>query len=235
MDIISDPVGAPSSPEAHVKPDVVFLLDESGSMQQHRSAVVSTFNEYVNQVRGTAKTISLYTFDGTGIREKLFKQDPNRVARLTEADYKPGTSTPLYDAFGAVINKFRYNNRPVQVFVHTDGQENASREWTKSALDELIAEQQNQHSWLFTYLMEGIEGREAMKDFAGLKMGFTPATRGAVMGQAISSTSMYAATMDSNPLSYTADGRDEIDVEKGEQLKTSSGAEHPSSTSGGTA
>jgi len=220
MDIISDPVGAPSNPEVNVKPDVVFLLDESGSMTSHRSAVVSTFNEYVASVRGTAKTISLYTFDSSGIREKLFKQDPNRVAKLTEKDYRPNASTPLYDAFGAVVNKFRYGNRPVQMFVHTDGQENASKEWTKAALDELIAEQQNQHNWLFTYLMEGIQARETFKDFAGLKMGFTAHNRVGAMNAAVQSTALYASTADSNPLTYTVGGTDEIDIDKGEELKT---------------
>ncbi len=233
MDIISDPVGAPPQPEGGVAPDAVFLLDESGSMQQHRSAVVSTFNEYVQSVRGTAKTVSLYTFDGTGIREKIFKVAPDRVARLTEQDYRPNASTPLYDAMAAVIIKFQYNQRPVQFFAHTDGEENASVEWTKPRLDELIA-QQTARGWLFTYLMEGLKGREAMQNFQGLKMAFTPGTRGQAMGMAVSSTQAYAMTNDSNPLTYTADGTDEVDVDAGGKLRTSAGGVSSDATSGGT-
>jgi len=223
VSIISDPVDAPSRPESIVKPDVVFLIDESGSMSPHRSAVVSTFNEYVAQVKGTAKTISLYTFDSMGIRERIFKVDPNRVKRLSDDDYRPNASTPLYDAMGQVITKFQYQNRPVQFFTHTDGMENASTEWTKASLDELIATMQDQHKWLFVHLMEGLEGRAAMKDFAGLKMGFSPHNRSSVMGMSVNSTALYSATMDSNPVSYTSSGKDTIDVDEGEEIKTREG------------
>ena len=33
------------------KTHVIMLLDESGSMRPHRDAVVSSFNEYVDQLR----------------------------------------------------------------------------------------------------------------------------------------------------------------------------------------
>ncbi len=218
IDIVNDHIGAPPKPDNLVKPDVVVLLDESGSMGSHRTEVVSTFNEYVVTVRGIAKTVSLYTFDTSGIREKLFKVPPERVKMLTLADYCPKAGTPLYDAMGQVINKFRYSNTPVQFTTHTDGLENASREFTKAALDELIADVTNQ-GWLFTYLMEGIEGRKAMESFQGLKMGFSPENREMVMDSFQLSTSVYAATGVNNPVSYTSSGSDTIDVDKGEKVK----------------
>jgi len=220
IDIVNDPIGAPLRPETIVHPDVVFVLDESGSMQPHQSAVVSTFNEYVADVKETAKSISLYTFDSTGIREKLFKESPARVKRLSERDYVPNAMTPLYDAIGAVISKFQFNSRPVQMIIHTDGQENASTEYTKAKLDELIAHQQAQHRWLFTYLMEGLEGKAALEGFSGLKMSFSPGMRGQTMKTVANATAMYASTMDANPRAYTLTGSDEIDVDEGEGLKS---------------
>ena len=236
IDIISDPVGAPPQPDNVVKPHAVFLLDESGSMNPYRTEVVSTFNKYVSDVRGTAKTVSLYTFDSTGIREKIYLIPPERVKQLSEADYEPGAMTPLYDAMGVVINKFIHETRPVQFFTHTDGQENHSKEWTKAALDELIAHQKQHRNWLFTYLMEGIEGRRALETFDGLKVAFSPGMRGQAMNMVASSTSMYASTMDSNAGSYTLTGTDEIDVDAGDKLRSGTAAPAPSQeTTGGNA
>lgn len=239
IDIVNDHIGAPPKSDHLVKPDVVVLLDESGSMGSHRSAVVSTFNEYVVTVRGVAKTVSLYTFDTSGIREKLFKVDPHRVKMLTLADYCPAAGTPLYDAMGQVINKFRYGNRAVQFTTHTDGMENASQEFTKARLDELIADVTMNQGWLFTYLMEGIEGRAAMADFQGLKMGFSPENRGMVYDSFQTATINFAATANNNPLDYTSNGLDTIDVDAGEQVKkvTVQDGDHESVTStttGGT-
>lgn len=216
IDIVNDPIGAPPTPDTIVHPNVVVLLDESGSMQAFRSEVVSTFNEYVAQVRKTAKSISLYTFDSTGIREKLFKEHPDRVRQLTENDYNPGQMTPLYDAMGVVMGKFYHETRPVHFVVHTDGQENSSAEWTKASLDEYIASLTNKHNngWLFTYLMEGLGGREALKSFAGLKYGMSNASRGVAMGAVASATMNYAATLDNNAISYTISGTDTDDLDE---------------------
>ncbi len=219
IDIVSDPVGAPSQPDLSIKPDVVFLLDESGSMSSHQAEVVSTFNEYVRKVKGTAKSVSLYTFDSSGIREKLYKIAPDRVRMLTTADYRPSAATPLFDAMGQVIAKFEFNQRLVQFFTHTDGLENASQEWTKHKLDEKIAHLQQHSSWLFTFLMEGLEGRSALGDFKGLKMAFSSENRSGVMAAAVMSTVNYSQTMDSNPTTYTSTGSDEIDLDKGEEIK----------------
>ncbi len=239
IDIVNDPIGAPPTPENLVHPNVVVLLDESGSMQAYRNEVVSTFNEYVDKVRKTAKSISLYTFDSTGIREKLFKEHPDRLKRLTEKDYNPGEMTPLYDAMGIVMNKFQHETRPVHFVVHTDGLENHSKEWTKASLDEYIANLTNKHNngWLFTYLMEGLEGREALKEFAGLKLGMSNSSRGVAMGVVATATINYAATCDNNPLSYTVSGTDTDDLD---ELYTTTGgkskkkdARPPLATSGG--
>lgn len=236
VDIISDPIGAPPQPESVVQPHAVFLLDESGSMTGFRAEVVSTFNEYVNSVKGTAKTVSLYTFDTRGIREKIYKIPPERCKRLELKDYDPNAGTPLYDAMATVINKFKHETRPVQFFSHTDGHENASAEWTKASLDELIAVQTHA-GWLFTYLMEGLRGREAMSAFQGLKMGFSPTNRVQAMHAAVSSTALYSQTMDNNAVNYTVDGTDNLDLDKGETLRKSTvgGLEEAANTTGGKA
>lgn len=209
IEIIKD--SATTSTKTTGKPDVVVLLDASGSMSMHRDSVVSTFNEYVESIQETANTVSLYTFDSKGIREKILKENPSRVKKLTKDDYKPDAMTPLYDAMGTVMNKFEDSTRNVQFVTHTDGAENSSKEWNYSRLKEYIEILTNK-GWLFVYLGEGIEGQEEMSKFQGVKMNFTAATRGKAMDNLTMSTQTYATVGSNDVKDYTdkEDGSIEI-------------------------
>ena len=110
VDIIKD-ASASTSTATTGKPDVVILLDASGSMGGNEESVVSTFNEYVEKVKDTAHSISLYMFDSHGIREKIHRENPNRIKKLTRDDYIVGAMTPLYDAMGKVMNEFNQSTR----------------------------------------------------------------------------------------------------------------------------
>lgn len=194
------------------KPDVVVLLDASGSMGSHADQVISTFNEYVESVRDTAHTISLFTFDSNGIRQKLLRVPPARVPRLGKRDYVPSAMTPLYDAMGVVITKFIHNDRPVQFVTHTDGAENSSEEWNFNAIDELMKIRQKQDNWLFVHLGEGIEGRDQMQSFTGLKMNFDSQSRDQVMRSLGDTTVMYAAVASADATQYTTNGSDTVNI-----------------------
>jgi hypothetical protein len=88
------------------------------------------------------------------------------VPELTEATYVPRASTPLLDAIGRGIHDLsgRIVNLPEgerpehTVFVIlTDGHENASREFTKPQIVELIQEAQEKKGWHFTFLSAELE------------------------------------------------------------------------------
>lgn len=141
----------------------LIILDESGSMEAIKAATIQGFNEIVQTVKGFANQfpeqehfVSLVTFNGLGIKPKLFAK---RVKNLSEIDadiYQPDASTPLYDAIGFSVNKLRqklssktdYN---VLVTILTDGEENASREYSGAAISRLISELKNEN-WTFTYI-----------------------------------------------------------------------------------
>ena len=173
--------------------DVVILLDESGSMGPYRSEVISTFNEYVNDVRDTAKTISLYTFDSKGIREKLYKEDTKNVQSLTEQNYCPDAATPLYDAMGKVINKFRDTKGKVQFVVHTDGAENNSEEFTYKTITAIV-DDLTEKGWLFVFLGEGLVAQKQFKDFKGMKVNYSADNRGATMQSLGATTQVYSCS-----------------------------------------
>lgn len=141
----------------------LIILDESGSMEAIKAATVQGFNEVVQTIKGFENQfseqehfVSLVTFNGLGIKAKLFAK---RVRTLREIDaniYQPDASTPLYDAIGSSVNKLRqklaaktdYN---VLVTILTDGEENASREYSGAAISRLISELKDDN-WTFTYI-----------------------------------------------------------------------------------
>ena len=141
----------------------LIILDESGSMESIKKPIIQGFNEIVQTLTGIAKEypeqdhfISLVTFNGIG-HEILHFIDPVEKLELIDGSrYKPGASTPLYDAMGFSFAKLRqvlentkdYN---VLVTIMTDGEENASKEYTGVAIKKLI-EELKLTRWTFTYI-----------------------------------------------------------------------------------
>jgi Mg-chelatase subunit ChlD len=141
----------------------LIILDESGSMQAIKAATVQGFNEVVQTVKGFESQfpeqehfVSLVTFNGLGIKAKLFAKKVKTLSEIDANIYQPDASTPLYDAIGFSVNKLRqklssktdYN---VLVTILTDGEENASREYSGAAINQLISELKNDN-WTFTYI-----------------------------------------------------------------------------------
>jgi hypothetical protein len=183
------------TPIAHTPPpdpiEIVVLLDASGSMQPYRAEVVSTFNEYVNKLRGLDAPMSLYTFDSNGIIEHFCQKHTSVVQPITQEDYHPFAGTPLYDALGTILS--RHSGNRVQFIVHTDGEENESKEWSLPTLNAVISTRAAM-GCQFTWLGEGPSGWNQTKQFsAGQNIMYTNATRGQAMGAVYSSTQSYSA------------------------------------------
>lgn len=141
----------------------LIILDESGSMESIKDTVIQGFNEIVQTVKGIELEfpdqehfISLITFNG--IRQKIlhFIEPASKLDKIDDANYRPDASTPLYDAMGFGINKLQqvlkhqtdYN---VLVTIMTDGEENASKEYTGAAIKSLI-EGLKLNNWTFSYI-----------------------------------------------------------------------------------
>jgi uncharacterized protein YegL len=141
----------------------LIILDESGSMESIKKTIIQGFNEIVQTVRGIEKEfpeqehfISLVTFNG--LRKKLlhFIDPVSSLEHIDQKRYRPDASTPLYDAMGYSFAKLRqvvdhltdYN---VLVTILTDGEENASVEYSGTAIKNLI-EELKLHRWTFTYI-----------------------------------------------------------------------------------
>jgi len=141
----------------------LIILDESGSMQSIKNPTITGFNEVVQTIRHAeatfpeqVHTISLFSFNGMGLKQLYFNQPASSVEELDESRYHPKASTPLFDAMGSCIHQLKaeveksdaYN---VLVTVITDGEENASREYNGKSIKALVEELKPRH-WTFTYI-----------------------------------------------------------------------------------
>lgn len=141
----------------------LIILDESGSMESIKGTIIQGFNEIVQTVKGIEKQfpdqahfISLVTFNGLGQKILHFIDPVSKLEMIDAQKYRPDASTPLYDAMGFSFAKMRQivenlTNCNVLVTILTDGEENASREYSGSTIKKIV-EELKLKNWTFTYI-----------------------------------------------------------------------------------
>jgi len=143
---------------------ITVILDRTGSMEQIRDDTIGGFNAFLQKQKdepGRA-TFTLAQFDSQEPYEVIHHFKPiGEVPELTRATYVPRASTPLLDAMGRGINdlekclgEIKKKDRPSRVVlvVVTDGQENASREFSKAQVEKMIKERTEKDGWQFVFL-----------------------------------------------------------------------------------
>jgi von Willebrand factor type A domain len=125
--------------------DILVILDRSGSMQDRKADHEGGLRSFVEDQRSLAGDVRLtfVQFDTEDPCEIVY----DRVALDTVKDITlvPRGGTPLLDACGRAIahlRKAQATERAAQtlVMVVTDGEENASTEWTKDRVKALVDE-----------------------------------------------------------------------------------------------
>lgn len=142
--------------------EIVFILDESGSMSGLEKDTIGGYNSFLNKqkdVDGEA-FVSTVFFNHT-TRVVHDRVDLKKIEPMTEQQYCPGGNTALLDAVGNAIHHIgnvhkyaREEDIPEKtVFViTTDGQENSSTEYTTEKIKKLIEKQQEKYGWEFLFL-----------------------------------------------------------------------------------
>jgi len=135
---------------------VTLILDESGSMQSCKGAAIAGFNQYVATWRlepaETRFTLTLFNSGKTEVRYR--NASVLAVHELDVETYRPRDTTPLYDAIGGTLTTAKQEApataRKLCVIL-TDGMENASQEYTRKQVFDLIKKCEKQ-GWTFLYL-----------------------------------------------------------------------------------
>jgi len=139
--------------------DLTIIVDRSGSMSNMQQEAENGVNQFIeNQRRSSGEcNFSLAQFDT--VYELVYDNIP--IQDVGRYSLVPGGMTSLLDAVGKTINTI--GNRLVEippekrpglviVVIVTDGAENASQEFNREQIRNMIELQQNTYNWQFTFL-----------------------------------------------------------------------------------
>jgi len=135
---------------------ITLILDESGSMQSCKGAAIVGFNQYIATLRqDPAETrFTLTLFNSGKLEVRYHEVTVSAVKDLDVETYRPDDGTPLYDAIGrtlAIAGQEAPPDARKLCVILTDGEENASRVYTRAKIFAMIKEFEKQ-GWAFLYL-----------------------------------------------------------------------------------
>lgn len=139
---------------------LVGILDESGSMGPKRADVIGGFNTFLaEQKKLEADDLSMILAKFNTLVTVVHKAVPiGDVQSLTPETYTPGGNTALYDAIAQAVRLADAETFDRAVcLIMTDGQENSSRETTKTQVAEIIKAHEAKGNWTFAYIGENPE------------------------------------------------------------------------------
>jgi hypothetical protein len=143
------------------KAHISIVLDRSGSMDTCRTDAVDAVNSYLRQMRqdkAVQGRLSLVTFDSQSIDTVRDRVPLTACPPLTLTEYEPRAATPLLDAVGyavGILDCLSLKNERRIMAIMTDGLENASREYTRDRIKNLLDRKQREDGWLVLYLGAG--------------------------------------------------------------------------------
>lgn len=153
--------------------EIVVILDRSGSMQQGKDdheGGLQSFVEDQQQLAGNVR-FTFMQFDSADPCEIIYDGVP--IEDVKDIKLIPRGGTPLLDAVGmgiAHVAERLQGEQPDQVVVMiiTDGHENASSEYTRAQIKQMIEEYERSHQWNFLYLGADVD---AFAEAGGLAIG----------------------------------------------------------------
>ncbi len=135
--------------------DLIFLIDRSGSMYGSEADTIGGFNSFIEKERKKELDTNVTTILFDDKYEVLYKRKSiNDVEKLTEKEYFVRGTTALLDAIGKTITSLdKEVSSKVLFVIMTDGMENASVEFSKSQIKNMI----DNHKWEFIFLGADID------------------------------------------------------------------------------
>jgi Mg-chelatase subunit ChlD len=144
--------------------EFVVILDRSGSMQEAKNDHIGGLRSFIEDQRKLMGNVcfTLIQFDDANPCEVVLDREPMASIDTGKIDLVPRGGTPLLDAIGLAIARFKTalgDDKPDQVVVMiiTDGEENASREFTRDRVKALIGECEKELGWTFLYLGANVD------------------------------------------------------------------------------
>lgn len=136
------------------------LLDRSGSMESMRNDVVEGLNTLLYEQQtaaGAEARLTFVQFDTQDPQQVLVDAIPiSEATPFTHQHFQPRGGTPLLDATGRLVGRVTNRmaggaNESVVIATITDGLENASQEFTRPQIVDLIRTK-TAEGWTFVFL-----------------------------------------------------------------------------------
>lgn len=154
--------------------EVVFIIDESGSMHGLETDTVGGFNSTVDKQKKLEGEclVSTVMFNTRSrvIHDRVNIRD---IKEMTLTDYCPSGSTALIDALGDSIRHIKMVHRYIReedvpsktmFVITTDGMENASHKYSLSEVKKMI-EERKENGWEFVFLAANIDAAETARSY----------------------------------------------------------------------
>lgn len=133
---------------------LVLLLDISGSMAPQACGMVKSVNNLLSCMQKELAehdiSVKIYTFNDK--RNLILDTKLSDTPAITEAQYKTDGSTALFDCLGQTLNEVPDGGMFV---VATDGNDNASVEYTTKTVKVIVEEAKAKRNIKFTFLAQG--------------------------------------------------------------------------------
>jgi hypothetical protein len=203
--------------------DITIVLDRSGSMSSVAEDTIGGFNRFLNDQKkapGTAD-ITLYRFDHE-FETAIDAKDVRTAPELTSETFVPRGNTALLDAIGRAvvqtgkrIGDLKPEDRPEKVVfvIITDGHENASTEYTRARIMEMIQHQESKYAWDFVFLGAN---QDAINTGAGIGIG---ALKAMTYASNKAGTDAAFATLASNMTSMRSGGKKDMSYTEEDRKK----------------
>ncbi len=209
-----------------IKADITFILDRSGSMEAIRDTTIKGFNRFLREQQEgiPGARMTLIRFDHE--YEVVYKAKKiSKVPPLDRETFVPRGVTALLDAIGRGIKETRARHkamkkeeRPEKVIfvILTDGYENASREYSRKQIFEMIRKKEEKRGWRFIFLganQDAIHEASTLGIHAQQAMTFAPTAKGTVNAFMSVSKNLKESVLEDKDFSFSDEDRKEQEEE----------------------
>lgn len=151
-----------------MKTEIIVITDRSGSMGSIANDVVGGFNRFLRDQQAQPGEARMTYTQFDSVYEVVYTARDIQSAEMPI--FSPRGSTALFDAIGRTLNeqgeriaKEKWAELVV-VCIITDGEENASREYTRERIQEMVKHAEA-NGWQFLFLAANQDAFTAARDF----------------------------------------------------------------------